>query len=81
MSLLPFLKVLASARPSGRGQRLYGTTRVLPQVPRGGICWKRQRGGNEKLFTLFSEAGSNIVERVAIPLAARFGSAIAAAAE
>jgi hypothetical protein len=62
MSLLPF------AEGSGLGQRLYGTTRVLPQAPRCAI------------FTLFSEAGSNIVEPVAIPLAARSGSVIAAVA-
>jgi hypothetical protein len=35
---------------------------------------------NEEFFTLFSEAGSNIVESVAIPLAARSGSVIAAVA-
>jgi hypothetical protein len=35
---------------------------------------------NEELFTPFSEAGSNIVESVAIPLAARSGSVIAAVA-
>jgi hypothetical protein len=34
----------------------------------------------EEFFTLFSEAGSNIVESVAIPLAARTGSAITAVA-
>ena len=35
---------------------------------------------NEEFFTRFSEAGSNIVERVAIRLGARSGSVIAAAA-
>jgi hypothetical protein len=38
------------------------------------------RPPNEEFFTRFSEAGSNIVERVAIPLAARSGSVIAAVA-
>jgi hypothetical protein len=32
MSLLPFPEVLASASRSGLGQRLYGTTQVLPQA-------------------------------------------------
>jgi hypothetical protein len=40
----------------------------------------RMQPPNEEFFTLFSEAGSNIVERVAIPLAARSGSVIAAVA-
>jgi len=35
---------------------------------------------NEEFFTLFSEAGSNIVERAAIPLTARSGSVLAAGA-
>jgi hypothetical protein len=35
---------------------------------------------NEEFFTLFSEAGSNIVESVAIAVAARSGSVIAAIA-
>jgi hypothetical protein len=35
---------------------------------------------NEEFFTLFSEAGSNLVENVALPLAARSGSVIAAVA-
>jgi hypothetical protein len=36
------------------------------------------RPPNEEFFTLFSEARSDIVERVAIPLAARSGSVFAA---
>jgi hypothetical protein len=40
----------------------------------------RMQPANEEFFTLFSEAGSNIVESVAIPLAARSGSVIAAVA-
>ena len=40
----------------------------------------RMQPPNEEFFTLFSEAGSNIVESVAIPLAARSGSVIAAVA-
>jgi hypothetical protein len=35
---------------------------------------------NERFITLFSEAGANIVERVAIRPAARSGSVIAAVA-
>jgi len=35
---------------------------------------------NEEFIALFSEAGSNIVDSVAIPLAARSGSVIAAVA-
>jgi hypothetical protein len=35
---------------------------------------QRMQPPNEEFFTLFSEAGSNIVERIAIPLAARSGS-------
>jgi len=35
---------------------------------------------NEEFLTLVSEAGSNLVERAAIPLAARSGSVIAVAA-
>jgi hypothetical protein len=34
----------------------------------------RMQPPNEEFFTLFSEAGSNIVESVAIPLAGRSGS-------
>ena len=40
----------------------------------------RMQPPNEEFFTVFSEAGSNIVERVAIPLAARPGSVMAAVA-
>ena len=40
----------------------------------------RMQPPNEECFTLFSEAGSNIVESVAIPLVARSGSVIAAVA-
>src|SRR5687767_8723114 len=40
----------------------------------------RMQPPNEEFFTLFGEAGSNIVESVAIPLGARSGSVIAAVA-
>lgn len=40
----------------------------------------RMQSPNEKFFTLFSEAGSNIVDSVAISLAARSGSVVAAVA-
>jgi hypothetical protein len=38
------------------------------------------RPPNEERFTIVGEAGSDLVERVAIPLAARSGSVIAAVA-
>ena len=41
---------------------------------------QRMQPPNEEFFTLFSETHSDIVERVAIPLAARSGSVIAAVA-
>jgi len=41
---------------------------------------QRMQPPNEEFFTLFSEARSDIVERVAIPLAARSGSVLAAGA-
>ena len=40
----------------------------------------RMQPPNGEFYTLFSEAGSNIVERAAIPLAARSGYVIAAVA-
>jgi hypothetical protein len=40
----------------------------------------RMQPPNDEFFTPFSEAGSNIVESVAMPLAARSGSVIAAVA-
>jgi hypothetical protein len=36
--------------------------------------FQRMQPPNEEFFTLFSEAGSNIVERAAIPLAAHHGA-------
>jgi hypothetical protein len=40
----------------------------------------RMQPPDEEFFTLVSEAGSNLVESVAIPLAARSGAVIAAVA-
>ena len=60
---------LNTYRPSG------GTV-GLTRSPAG----QRMQPPNEEFFTLFSEAGSNIVERAAIPLTARSGSVLAAGA-
>ena len=72
----PFACPLCTDKPCAKRRRgAYGGT-VGPATCPVGL---RMQPPNEECFTLFSEAGANLVERVAMPLAARSGSVIAAA--